>query len=196
MRVQRAGQATFIPLETIQAKPANDKFRNFARGARLAIDVISFDNSVERAMQHACGDALVCDSMEVARHVCYEKRQQIKGKSRSGRKATSCTDLASQLFQPSPSREPSSTEAASSPEETRLSRAAVTSRTARLRVCLTSSELHRSSLTSPYSRPSSQGDRAPCQARRDPQEQTSCERRGGPRVGEDSSQFGSHRRQR
>ncbi|ORY92961.1 condensin complex subunit SMC1 [Leucosporidium creatinivorum] len=84
MRVQRAGQATFIPLETIQAKPANDKFRNFARGARLAIDVISFDNSVERAMQHACGDALVCDSMEVARHVCYEKGQQIKAVTLEG----------------------------------------------------------------------------------------------------------------
>ena len=81
MRVQRAGQATFIPLETIQAKPANDKFRNFARGARLAIDVIAFDNSVERAMQHACGNALVCDSMEVARHVCYDKGQEIKGES-------------------------------------------------------------------------------------------------------------------
>lgn len=84
MRVQRAGQATLIPLETIKAKPANDKFRNFARGARLAIDVISFDNAVERAMQHACGDALVCDSMEVARHVCYEKGQEIKGEFGGG----------------------------------------------------------------------------------------------------------------
>jgi len=111
MRVQRAGQATFIPLETIQAKPANDKFRNFARGARLAIDVSSFDNSVERAMQHACGDALVCDSMEVARHVCYEKGQQIKGEARSEMLSTSRIDLSSHRFQPSPSREPSFTEA-------------------------------------------------------------------------------------
>jgi structural maintenance of chromosome 1 len=80
MRVQRAGTATFIPLETIQAKPINDKYRSFAKGARLAIDVISYDPSVERAMQHACGNALVCDSMEVARFVCYEKGQEVKGK--------------------------------------------------------------------------------------------------------------------
>lgn len=79
MRVQRAGQATFVPLETIQAKAVNDKFRSFAKGARLAIDVIQYEPSVERAMQHACGNALVCDTMEIARHVCYDKGQEVKG---------------------------------------------------------------------------------------------------------------------
>ncbi|EJD42066.1 hypothetical protein AURDEDRAFT_168856 [Auricularia subglabra TFB-10046 SS5] len=68
MRTQRAGQATFIPLDTIQVKPINDKFRSFARGARLAVDVIQFDPAVERAMLHAYGNALVCDSMDVARY--------------------------------------------------------------------------------------------------------------------------------
>lgn len=79
MRNQRAGQATFIPLDTIQVKPINDKFRAFAKGARLAVDVITYDPAVERAMHHACGNALVCDSMEVARYVCYEKGQEVKG---------------------------------------------------------------------------------------------------------------------
>jgi structural maintenance of chromosome 1 len=79
MRQQRAGQATFIPLESIQAKNINDKYRSFARGARLAIDVIQYEPVVERAMFHACGNALVCDTMEVARYVCYEKGQEVKG---------------------------------------------------------------------------------------------------------------------
>ena len=79
MRNQRAGQATFIPLDTIQVKPINDKFRAFAKGARLAVDVIHYDPAVERAMHHACGNALVCDTMEVARYVCYEKGQEVKG---------------------------------------------------------------------------------------------------------------------
>jgi structural maintenance of chromosome 1 len=79
MRNQRAGQATFIPLDTIQVKPINDKYRSFAKGARLAVDVIEFDPSVERAMHHACGNALVCDTMDVARYVCWEKGQEVKG---------------------------------------------------------------------------------------------------------------------
>jgi structural maintenance of chromosome 1 len=79
MRNQRAGQATFIPLDTIQAKPINDKFRSFAKGARLAVDVIQFDPIVERAIHHACGNALVCDTIDIARHVCFDKGQEVKG---------------------------------------------------------------------------------------------------------------------
>ncbi|KAH7906967.1 RecF/RecN/SMC [Hygrophoropsis aurantiaca] len=84
MRNQRAGQATFIPLDTIQFKPVNDKFRSFAKGARLALDVIQFEPAVERAMHHACGNALVCDTMEVARYVCYDKGQEVKAVTLEG----------------------------------------------------------------------------------------------------------------
>ncbi|RPD71420.1 condensin complex subunit SMC1 [Lentinus tigrinus ALCF2SS1-7] len=84
MRNQRAGQATFIPLDTIQVKPVNDKFRAFAKGARLAVDVITYDPAVERAMHHACGNALVCDSMDVAKYVCYEKGQEVKAVTLEG----------------------------------------------------------------------------------------------------------------
>ncbi|GJE85341.1 chromosome segregation protein SMC [Phanerochaete sordida] len=84
MRNQRAGQATFIPLDTIQAKPINDKFRSFAKGARLAVDVIQYDPVVERAIHHACGNALVCDTIEIARHVCFERGQEIKAVTLDG----------------------------------------------------------------------------------------------------------------
>lgn len=84
MRQQRAGQATFIPLDTIQAKPAPEKLRNFARGARLAIDCIEFDPSVERAIQYSCGSSLICDTSEVAKYVCYEKRQEVKAVTLDG----------------------------------------------------------------------------------------------------------------
>lgn len=80
MRQQRAGQATFIPLDTIQVKAVPEKLRNFARGARLAIDCVEFDASLERAVQHACGSAMICDTMDVAKYICYEKRQEVKGK--------------------------------------------------------------------------------------------------------------------
>ncbi|TFY79840.1 hypothetical protein EWM64_g4174 [Hericium alpestre] len=84
MRNQRAGQATFIPLDTIQVKPINDKFRAFAKGARLALDVVQYETAVERAIQHACGNALVCDTMDVARYVCYEKGQEVKAVTLEG----------------------------------------------------------------------------------------------------------------
>lgn len=79
MRNQRAGQATFIPLDTIQVKPVNDKFRSIAKGARLALDVVQYEPAVERAIHHACGNALVCDTLEIARYVCFTKHQDVKG---------------------------------------------------------------------------------------------------------------------
>lgn len=84
MRNQRAGQATFIPLDTIQVKPINDKYRSFARGARLAVDVIQYEPVLERAMHFACGNSLVCDTMDVARYVCYEKGQEVKAVTLEG----------------------------------------------------------------------------------------------------------------
>ncbi|KAI0274052.1 condensin complex subunit SMC1 [Russula aff. rugulosa BPL654] len=84
MRNQRAGQATFIPLDTIQVKPINDKFRAFAKGARLAVDVIQYEPAMERAIHHACGNSVVCDTMEVARYVCYEKGQEVKAVTLDG----------------------------------------------------------------------------------------------------------------
>ncbi|KAF7292538.1 Structural maintenance of chromosomes protein [Mycena kentingensis (nom. inval.)] len=87
IQTNQVNQATFIPLDTIQAKPINDKYRSFAKGARLAVDVIQYEPAVERAMHHipihhVCGNALVCDTYDgrFARYVCYEKGQEIKGK--------------------------------------------------------------------------------------------------------------------
>ncbi len=84
LKQQRKGVLTFIPLDTIQVKPIPDKFRNVARGARLAIDCLEFEPSVERAMQYACGSAIICDSEAVAKHVCYEKRMEVKGECSAG----------------------------------------------------------------------------------------------------------------
>ncbi|KAG6329522.1 hypothetical protein ID866_9567, partial [Astraeus odoratus] len=84
LRTQRAGQATFLPLDTISVKPVNDKYRSFAKGARLAVDVIQYEPAVERAMQHACGNALVCDTMDVAKYVCWEKGQEVKAVTLEG----------------------------------------------------------------------------------------------------------------
>lgn len=81
MRTQRAGSATFIPLDTIQVKAVPERLRNLVKGAKLAIDCIEYDTNVERALQYVCGNAMVCENMNVAKEVCYEKAQEVKGKS-------------------------------------------------------------------------------------------------------------------
>ncbi|KAF8983388.1 Structural maintenance of chromosomes protein 1 [Entomortierella lignicola] len=84
LREQRSGHATFLPLDTLVVKPVNDRLRSLAKGARLAIDVVQYDEALERAIQYVCGNALVCDTMEVAKHVCYELGQQVKAVALDG----------------------------------------------------------------------------------------------------------------
>ncbi|KAJ1665039.1 Structural maintenance of chromosomes protein 1 [Coemansia sp. RSA 1813] len=78
MKEQRAGQATFLPLDTLQPPHVSDNLRHTHHGARLATDVIQYDPSIEVAVLHACGNALVCDTMAVAKYVCYERRLDAK----------------------------------------------------------------------------------------------------------------------
>ncbi|KAL5036733.1 Structural maintenance of chromosomes protein 1 [Batrachochytrium dendrobatidis] len=84
MREQRSGEATFLPLDTIQAKSINEKYRSFAKGARLAIDVIQSEPIAEKALLYACGNALICDSMDVAKYICYERHQEVKAVTLEG----------------------------------------------------------------------------------------------------------------
>ena len=84
MKEQRVGTASIIPLDTISVKPINGALRGFDRRVRLAIDCISFDRSVERAIQFACGDAVICDDIRTAKYVRWEKNFEVKAVTLDG----------------------------------------------------------------------------------------------------------------
>ncbi|KAK4936403.1 Structural maintenance of chromosomes protein 1, partial [Elasticomyces elasticus] len=77
LRDQRAGQATFIPLDTIQAKNTGS-MKGLDAGVRLAIDTINFNPEYQRAVSYACGNAIVCDSLDVAKRMVYQKNIEAK----------------------------------------------------------------------------------------------------------------------
>lgn len=84
LRDQRRGQATFIPLDTIQVKPINANLKGLAKGTRMAIDVIDYEKSLDRAMSYACGNAIVCDDLQIAKYICYEKGIEAKAVTLDG----------------------------------------------------------------------------------------------------------------
>lgn len=73
LRDQRAGQATFIPLDTIQVKAINTNMKGLDPSVRLAIDTIDYDNSLSRAVSYACGNSIVCDTLDVAKRMIYQR---------------------------------------------------------------------------------------------------------------------------
>ncbi|PGH05449.1 hypothetical protein GX51_02973 [Blastomyces parvus] len=84
LRDQRAGQATFIPLETIQVKAFNSSLKGMHRGMRPAIETVDYDNSVSRAITYACGNAIVCDDLATAKYLCYERGVDAKAVTLDG----------------------------------------------------------------------------------------------------------------
>lgn len=84
LRDQRAGQATFIPLDTIQVKAVSSNLKGMHRGMRLAIDVVDYEHAVERAISYACGNAMVCDDIKVAKHLVFDRNVEAKAVTLDG----------------------------------------------------------------------------------------------------------------
>ncbi|KAL9590956.1 MAG: hypothetical protein Q9203_000241 [Teloschistes exilis] len=83
LRDQRRGQATFIPLDTIQWTSSGSNLKG-TRGTRMAIDSISYESSLERAVAYVCGNAVICDDLATAKHVCWDKRNDVKAVTLDG----------------------------------------------------------------------------------------------------------------
>lgn len=61
-----------------QVKPTDEKLREL-KGAKLVIDVIRYEPPhIKKALQYACGNALVCDNVEDARRIAFGGHQRHK----------------------------------------------------------------------------------------------------------------------
>ncbi|KAG5518171.1 hypothetical protein PMAC_003357 [Pneumocystis sp. 'macacae'] len=78
LRDQRLGILTFIPLDTCQVKSIDQKLRNIHPQARLAIDIINYESSIEKAIQFAIGNALICDDFNIAKNIRYNRDIEAK----------------------------------------------------------------------------------------------------------------------
>ncbi|KAF6230227.1 hypothetical protein HO133_004567 [Letharia lupina] len=84
LREQRRGQATFIPLDTIQFAALNSNLKGQYRGCRTALDTIDYVRSLERAFSYVCGNAVICDDLVIAKTICWEKRNDVKAVTLDG----------------------------------------------------------------------------------------------------------------
>jgi structural maintenance of chromosome 1 len=84
LRDTRAGQATFIPLDTIQVKALNSSLKGMHAKMRPAIETVDYDQSVSRAISYACGNSIVCDDLATAKYLCYERGVDAKAVTLDG----------------------------------------------------------------------------------------------------------------
>ena len=84
LKEQKIGQFTFIPLDTITIQAVNQNLKGLHPGMRLGIDCIDYEPHLERAMASACGNAMICDTLKVAKYLCYEKGVDAKAVTEDG----------------------------------------------------------------------------------------------------------------
>ncbi|XP_071504723.1 structural maintenance of chromosomes protein 1A-like [Diadema antillarum] len=87
MKEQRSDPETFLPLDFIEVKPINEKLRDIRdpRGVKLVIDVIRYEPpNVKKALMYACGNALVCETVEDARTIAFGRHERHKAVALDG----------------------------------------------------------------------------------------------------------------
>ncbi|XP_014671758.1 PREDICTED: structural maintenance of chromosomes protein 1A-like [Priapulus caudatus] len=87
MKEQRAEPETFLPLDFIEVRPVNEKLREIRepRNVKLVIDIMQYDPpQIKKALLFACGNALVCETTEDARKMCFSSRERHKAVALDG----------------------------------------------------------------------------------------------------------------
>ncbi|KAH3819553.1 hypothetical protein DPMN_121292, partial [Dreissena polymorpha] len=87
MKEQRIDPETFLPLDYLDVKPVNEKLREIRepKNVKLIVDVIRYDPpSIKKALIFACGNALVCETVEDARKVAFGLSERNKSVALDG----------------------------------------------------------------------------------------------------------------
>lgn len=87
MKEQRIEPETFLPLDYLDVKPVNEKLRDIKepKNVKLVIDVIRYDPpAIKKALLFACGNALVCETVEDSRRVAFGGHERHKSVALDG----------------------------------------------------------------------------------------------------------------
>ncbi|MBZ3889296.1 Structural maintenance of chromosomes protein 1B [Sciurus carolinensis] len=88
LKEERAEPETFLALDYLDIKPINERLREI-KGCKMVIDVIKTQfPQLKKVIQFVCGNGLVCETVEEARHVAFGGPERRKDLMKSLRKET------------------------------------------------------------------------------------------------------------
>ena len=83
MKEQHIPTATFLPLHSLSLPPINQNLSSLVKGVRSAFDLVKFDSQYEQVVRYACGNTVVCDNLSIAKRVCFDMNESVRGKNES-----------------------------------------------------------------------------------------------------------------
>lgn len=78
LRAHCVGTASFIPLDSVRPSPVNERLRTLGNKYRLCVDVLQVDAYLKPAIEFAFGTAVVADTLDDARDLCFNKGERVK----------------------------------------------------------------------------------------------------------------------
>lgn len=79
LKEKRSGHATFIPLDQVTVPNVPESLRSIDARSRLACDIVQCERNIEKAIKFATGSTLVCDDVDVARNIRFNRKINVKG---------------------------------------------------------------------------------------------------------------------
>lgn len=80
----KLGQMSFLPLDSLTVQSVNQNLKGMHEGMRLGIDCIDYPPHLERAISSACGDSVICDTLKLAQHMCFDRKIGVKAVTLDG----------------------------------------------------------------------------------------------------------------
>ncbi|KAM9673787.1 structural maintenance of chromosomes protein 1B isoform 2-T2 [Trichechus inunguis] len=78
LKEERAEPETFLALDYLDIKPINERLREI-KGCKMVIDVIKTQfPQLKKVIQFVCGNGLVCETVEEARHIAFDGPERRK----------------------------------------------------------------------------------------------------------------------
>ncbi|CAD7695742.1 unnamed protein product [Ostreobium quekettii] len=78
LKEHRIPPMTFLPLDNLNLKPLNESLRQLGGTAKLAIDLLQFEPAYQRGLLYACGNTVVCDTVEEAKRLAFGGEERLK----------------------------------------------------------------------------------------------------------------------
>ncbi|XP_068959739.1 structural maintenance of chromosomes protein 1B [Petaurus breviceps papuanus] len=78
LKEERAEPETFLALDYLDIKPINERLREI-KGSKMVIDVVQTQlPQLKKVIQFVCGNGLVCETVEEARHMAFDGLERLK----------------------------------------------------------------------------------------------------------------------
>ncbi len=71
LKTKRIGRASFLPLDKLRPPETQEGLRNLSGKTKLAIDLIDYDEDIEKAVQYSVANIIVCEDLNSAQRLKF-----------------------------------------------------------------------------------------------------------------------------